>query len=129
MLAGVIFFGIRLYMQEINLKSSQTQSTALVLLNTRNIEGYKSIKEMVDKTNSRAKWGNQYAFLHVPIPELSGSKYANPLEFILEAHKEMNKKKNSLATLLTGMLLDTLRKLRGPEVGSFALLNAITFHY
>lgn len=124
-LAGVIFFGIRLYMQEINLKSSQTQSTALVLLNTRNIEGYKSIKEMVDKTNSRAKWGNQYAFLHVPIPELSGSKYANPLEFILEAHKEMNKKKNSLATLLTGMLLDTLRKLRGPEVAARYLYTTL----
>lgn len=117
-LAGVIFFGIRLYMQEINLKSSQTQSTALVLLNTRNIEGYKSVKEMIEKTNSRSAWGNQYAFLHVPIPELSDSKYANPLEFIREAHMDMTKKKNSLATPLTGMLLDMLRKLRGPEVGS-----------
>ncbi|XP_020233929.1 O-acyltransferase WSD1 [Cajanus cajan] len=117
-LAGVIFFGIRLYMQEINLKSSQTQSTALVLLNTRNIEGYKSVKEMVEKTNSRAAWGNQYAFLHVPIPELSDSKYANPLEFVWEANKEMNKRKNSLATHLTGMLLDTLRKLRGHEAAA-----------
>jgi len=107
-------------MQEISLKSSQAQSTALVLLNTRNIEGYKSIKEMVEKTNSSSAWGNQYAFLHVPIPELSDSKYANPLEFIWEAHKEMTKKKNSLATPLTGMLLDMLRKLRGPEVGSYA---------
>ncbi|KAK7381101.1 hypothetical protein VNO78_33625 [Psophocarpus tetragonolobus] len=114
-LAGVIFFGIRLYMQEINLKSSQTQSTALVLLNTRNIEGYKSVKEMIDKTNTRSAWGNQYAFLHVPIPELSDSKYENPLEFIMEAHKDMTKKKNSFATPLTGMLLDFLRKIRGPE--------------
>ncbi|RDX81430.1 O-acyltransferase WSD1, partial [Mucuna pruriens] len=124
-LAGLIFFGIRLYMQEINLKSSKTESTALVLLNTRNIEGYRSIKEMVEKTNSSAAWGNQYAFLHIPIPELSDSKYANPLEFILEAHKEMNKKKNSLATPLTGMLLDSLRKLRGPEAAARYLRSTL----
>ncbi|KAG4911910.1 hypothetical protein AAZX31_19G040900 [Glycine max] len=124
-LAGVIFFGIRLYMQEINLKSSQTQSTALVLLNTRNIEGYKSVKEMIEKTNSRSAWGNQYAFLHVSIPELSDSKYANPLEFIREAHKDMTKKKNSLATPLTGMLLDMLRKLRGPEAAASYLRSTL----
>ncbi|KAK7364815.1 hypothetical protein VNO80_13558 [Phaseolus coccineus] len=124
-LAGVIFFGIRLYMQESSLKSSQGQSTALVLLNTRNIEGYKSIKEMVEKTNTSSAWGNQYAFLHVPIPELTDSKYANPLEFIWEAHKEMIKKKNSLATPLTGMLLDMLRKLRGPEAAAKYLYSTL----
>jgi len=106
-------------MQEMSLQSSQAQSTALVLLNTRNVEGYKSIKEMVEKTNSSSAWGNQFAFLHVPIPELSDSKYANPLEFIREAHKEMTKKKNSLATPLTGMLLNMVRKLRGSEVGNY----------
>ncbi|WVZ15413.1 hypothetical protein V8G54_012979 [Vigna mungo] len=63
-LAGVIFFGIRLYMEEMSVKSREGHSTALVLLNTRNIEGYKSIKEMVEKRNSNSAWGNQYAFLH-----------------------------------------------------------------
>lgn len=115
-LAGVIFFGIRLYMEEMSVKSREGHSTALVLLNTRNIEGYKSIKEMVEKRNSNSAWGNQYAFLHVPIPELTDSKYANPLHFIWEAHKEMTKKKTSFATPLTAMLLNTLRKLRGTEV-------------
>ncbi|XP_014503811.1 O-acyltransferase WSD1 [Vigna radiata var. radiata] len=117
-LAGVIFFGIRLYMEEMSVKSREGHSTALVLLNTRNIEGYKSIKEMVEKRNSNSAWGNQYAFLHVPIPELTDSKYANPLHFIWEAHKEMTKKKTSFATPLTAMLLNTLRKLRGTEAAA-----------
>ncbi|KAK7316200.1 hypothetical protein VNO77_35027 [Canavalia gladiata] len=123
--AGLIFFGIRLYMQEINLKSNRTQSTALVLLNTRNIGGYKSIKEMVDKNNNGAAWGNRFAFLHVPIPELTDSKYANPLEFIWEANKEINRKKNSLATPLTGMLLNMVKKLRGPEAAAKYLRSTL----
>ncbi|XP_061364369.1 wax ester synthase/diacylglycerol acyltransferase 4-like [Gastrolobium bilobum] len=117
-ISGLIFFGIRLYMQEINMESSKAHSTALVLLNTRNIGGYKSVKEMVDKTNNVAAWGNRFAFLHVPIPELSDAKFANPLEFIWEAHKEITRKKNSLATPLTGMLLDMVKKLRGPEAAA-----------
>ncbi|KAK7266775.1 hypothetical protein RIF29_19430 [Crotalaria pallida] len=117
-IAGLIFFGLRLYMQEINLKSSKAQSTALVLLNARNIKGYKSVKEMVDNTNKGASWGNRFAFLHVPIPELSDARFENPLEFILEAHKEITRKKNSLATPLTGMLLSMMKKLRGPEAAA-----------
>ncbi|KAJ1412769.1 O-acyltransferase, WSD1, N-terminal [Sesbania bispinosa] len=117
-IAGLIFFGIRLYMQEIDWESRKAQSTALVLLNTRNIRVYKSVKEMVDKSNDGAAWGNRFAFLHVPIPELSDAKFENPLEFIWEAHKEINRKKNSLATPLTGMLLDMVKKLSGPEAAS-----------
>ncbi|OIV90156.1 hypothetical protein TanjilG_01610 [Lupinus angustifolius] len=118
-IAGLIFFGLRLYMQEINLKSSKAESTALVLLNARNIKGYKSIKEMVDNTNNNgASWGNRFAFLHIPIPKLSETRFSNPLEFIFEAHKEITRKKNSLATPLTGMLLNMVKKLRGPEAAA-----------
>ena len=119
MLAGLIFFGIRLYMQDIDLESRKAHSTALMLFNTRNIRDYKSVREMVDKTNNGASWGNRFAFLHVPIPELSDSKYANPLEFIWEAHREISRKKTSWATPLTGMLLNMVKKLTGPEVGSY----------
>jgi hypothetical protein len=106
-------------MHQMNQDSSKYQSTALVLLNTRNISGYNSVKEMVDikNNNKNSIWGNQFAFLHVSIPELSGKKFENPLEFIWEAHKEINRKKNSLATPLTGMVLNMVKKLRGPEVG------------
>ncbi|BAU01704.1 hypothetical protein LR48_Vigan10g194400 [Vigna angularis] len=124
-LSGIIFFGIRLYMEEMSEKSREDHSTALVLLNTRNIEGYKSIKEMVEKRNSNSAWGNQYAFLHVPIPQLTDSKYANPLHFILEAHQEIAKKKTSFATPLTAMLLDTLRKLRGTEAAAKYLYSTL----
>lgn len=115
-ITGMIFLGIRLYMLEIDWESSTAHSTALVLLNTRDIKGYKSVKEMVDK-NGVTLWGNRFAFLHVPIPKLSDTKFANPLEFIWKAHKEIKKKKNSLATPLNAMFLNMVKKLRGPEVG------------
>ncbi|CAI8594134.1 unnamed protein product [Vicia faba] len=117
-IAGLIFFGIRLYMLEINQESRKASSTALVLLNTRNIKGYKSVKEMVSKNNNGAAWGNQFAFLHIPIPELSDLKFENPLEFIWEAHKEISRKKNSLVTPLTGMLLNMVKTIRGPEAAA-----------
>jgi len=104
-------------MLEVNKESRKANSTALVLLNTRNIKGYKSVKEMVSKNNNGAAWGNQFAFLHVPIPELNDPKFENPLEFIWEAHKEISRKKNSLVTPLTGTLLNMVKTLRGPEVG------------
>ncbi|CAL0299125.1 unnamed protein product [Lupinus luteus] len=125
-IAGLIFFGLRLYMQEINLKSSKAESTSLVLLNARNIKGYKSIKEMVDNTNNNdAPWGNRFAFLHIPIPKLSETRFSNPLEFIFEAHKEITRKKNSLATPLNGMLLNMVMKLRGPEAAARYLHNTL----
>ncbi|KAK2366224.1 O-acyltransferase WSD1 [Trifolium repens] len=110
-----------------NQDSSKYQSTALVLLNTRNISGYNSVKEMVDikNNNKNSIWGNQFAFLHVSIPELSGKKIENPLEFIWEAHKEINRKKNSLATPLTGMLLNMVKKLRGPEATARFVYNTL----
>ena len=116
-LAGIVFFGIRLYMYKVDKKWSKTQSTALVVMNTRNIGGYSSVKEMLD-TNSSGPWGNRLAFLHIPIPNLSDSKYVNPLEFIWEAHKETARMKNSLAIPLTAFFFDMHRKLRGYEVGT-----------
>ncbi|XP_024630514.1 O-acyltransferase WSD1 isoform X2 [Medicago truncatula] len=126
-IAGLIFFGIRLYMHQMNQDSSKNQSTALVLLNTRNIGGYKSVKEMVDikNNNDGSAWGNQFAFLHVSIPKLSDKKYENPIEFIWEAHKEINRKKNSLATPLTGMILNMVKKLRGPEASAKFVYNTL----
>ncbi|XP_004516680.1 wax ester synthase/diacylglycerol acyltransferase 4-like [Cicer arietinum] len=124
-LVGIIFLGIRLYMQEMNKDSSKYKSTALVLMNTRSIKGYKSIKEMVDKNNKNGPWGNQFAFLHTPIPELNDTKIENPLEFILEAHEEINRKKNSLGAPLTGLLLNVMKKLRGPEASARYIYNTI----
>ncbi|XP_062151244.1 wax ester synthase/diacylglycerol acyltransferase 11-like [Alnus glutinosa] len=112
-IVGLIFFGTRLCMQEISHKSSNADSTALVLLNTRKARSYKSIKEMVG--DSGASWGNKIAFLHVPIPKFKDPKFSNPLEYVLEAQKIIKRRRTSLGVYLTDRLLDTLKKLRGPE--------------
>ncbi|KAI3457226.1 hypothetical protein Pfo_013889 [Paulownia fortunei] len=114
-ICGVVFLGIRLYMQTTNHELRNAQSTALVLLNTRNIGGYKSISEMVEP-DAESPWGNQFAFLHVSVPELALQDPTNPLSFVLKTQKVIKRKRNSAAVVLTGKLLNTLRKYRGPEV-------------
>ncbi|XP_050258618.1 wax ester synthase/diacylglycerol acyltransferase 11-like [Quercus robur] len=116
-ITGIIFLGTRLYMQGISNKSTKSHSTALVLLNTRTMSGYKSIEEML-KPNSKVPWGNQFAFLHVPMLELKDHKSQNPLDFVLAASKIINKKKSSLGVYLTGRFLEIVKKLRVPEVYS-----------
>ncbi|KAH6833896.1 hypothetical protein C2S53_005337 [Perilla frutescens var. hirtella] len=109
-ICGVMFLGIRLYMKAMKQELTNAKSTALVLLNTRNIRSYKSISEMVD--DGESSWGNRFAFLHVPLPKLLD----DPLTFVLKSNKLIRNKKNSAALILTGKLLDALRKFRGPEV-------------
>ena len=96
-------------------KLSNEHSTALVVLNTRNIGGYKSVKELV-KPDVETPWGNQFAFLHVSLPELTSAESCNPLEFVWKAQKLIQRKRNSGAVFLTGQLLEGLRKYTGPEV-------------
>ena len=96
---------------------NHTPQLALVLLNTRIMSGYKSVEEML-KPNSKVPWGNQFTFLHVPMPELKDHKSPNPLDFVLAASKIIKKKKSSLGVYLTGRFLEIVKKLRGPEVYS-----------
>ncbi|KAL5797541.1 hypothetical protein ACOSQ2_002361 [Xanthoceras sorbifolium] len=115
---GIIFFGTRLYMQSSNnhkLKKN-AHSTALVLLNTRDVGGYKCVKDMV-KPDAESPWGNQFGFLHISIPESTDhtDESPNPLEFVLKAQKVIKRKRSSLAVNLTGRLLEALRKFTGPE--------------
>uniref|UniRef100_A0A2N9FDD5 Uncharacterized protein n=1 Tax=Fagus sylvatica TaxID=28930 RepID=A0A2N9FDD5_FAGSY len=114
-ITGIIFLGTRLYMQEINHKSSQAHSTALVLLNTRTMKGYNSVEEML-KPDSDTPWGNRFGFLHVPIPKLKDPKSPNPIEFVQAAQEVIKKKKSSFGVYLNGRLLEIVKKLRGPEV-------------
>ncbi|KAK7267350.1 hypothetical protein RIF29_20019 [Crotalaria pallida] len=111
---GIVFYGIRLYMQDMNSESKTAESTALVMLNTRNIDGYQSINDMLN-TKANGPWGNKISFLHVPIPKLNGNRISNPLEFVWEAHNIIKRKKQSLAVALTGTLLDMESKVRGQE--------------
>ncbi|KAL2894002.1 O-acyltransferase WSD1, partial [Bienertia sinuspersici] len=122
-LAGIIFMGIRLYMQEIDTETSKSQSTALVLLNTRNIRGYMSIEEMT-KTHTKL-WGNQFAFLHVAMPKLINDNFSNPLDFIYETQKQITRLRNSPAISLTAQCLEIARKCKGSEAVAELIYSTI----
>ena len=114
-IVGMIFYGIRLYMEEINYKTRASHTTAVAMLNVRNVKGYQSVKDMMRK-GTKGQWGNQISFLQVPVPKLSESRKSNPLEFVWKAHKIMKKKRHSFSVFLVGWLLDLEMKLRGHEV-------------
>ncbi|CAK9145433.1 unnamed protein product [Ilex paraguariensis] len=116
-ITGIIFLGTRLYMQATSHELGDAESTALVVLNTRAVAGYKSISEML-KPDSEMPWGNNFGFLHIPIPKLSVAESSDPLSFILKAHQLIKRKRNSFAVHLTSTLLEAMRKLRGPEATS-----------
>ncbi|KAI3780640.1 hypothetical protein L2E82_10625 [Cichorium intybus] len=113
---GMIFLGTRLYMEATCEESRNASSTALVLLNTRSIGGYKSVDEMVENQEAQIQWGNQFGFLHVSLPELHQyDQSLNPLKFVHETRDIIKRKRNSSGVYLTGMLLESVRKYRGPE--------------
>ncbi|XP_027351411.1 O-acyltransferase WSD1-like [Abrus precatorius] len=124
-ITGIVFYGTRLYMQDMDSKSKTANSTALVLLNTRNIEGYQSINDMLS-TKAKGPWGNKISFLHVPIPKLNQKTLSNPLEFIWDSHNIIKRKKQSLAVALTGSLLDIESKFRGQEAVAKHLRGTVT---
>ncbi|KAJ4975545.1 hypothetical protein NE237_000651 [Protea cynaroides] len=114
-ITGIIFYGTRLYMQMWGQPgSSNAHSTALVLMNTRNTNNYISVKEM-SKSDSKAPWGNHFAFLHVSIPGSADAEMANPLDFIFKGREIIKRKRGSFTVCLTGILLEMIRKFRGPE--------------
>ncbi|XP_071691338.1 wax ester synthase/diacylglycerol acyltransferase 4-like [Rutidosis leptorrhynchoides] len=113
---GMIFLGTRLYMEATNDEAKNANATALVLLNTRSIGGYKSVDEMVQNQEAQIQWGNQFGFMHVSLPELSRyEKSLNTLKFVQETQSVIKRKRNSSAVYLTGMLLESVRKYRGSE--------------
>lgn len=116
MIVGAISYGTRLYMEEMDFKSSTSNSTALVVLNTRATGGYKSVSEMI-KPNSEMPWGNHIAFMHVQLPKLRASlSSSKPLDFVFDARQSILRKRNSAAVYLNAILLQVIRKIRGSEV-------------
>lgn len=120
-----------MYMEEESYESRNANSTALVVFNTRNIGGYKSICDMV-KPNAETLWGNQFTLSHVSIPKLSSvADSSNPVHFIMEVHKIIKRKKNSSAVYITGSIIECVRKFKGPEVRQislfFLLVNSIIY--
>ncbi|MCH92014.1 O-acyltransferase WSD1-like, partial [Trifolium medium] len=118
---GMIFYGIRLYMEEMNEKTKKSNSTAVVMLNTRNIGGYQSLKEM-QKPESKGLWGNQISFLQVSIPKLS---QPDPLEFVWESRKLIQRKRRSFSVHLIGLLMNLEMKLRDPKAVAKIIYDTI----
>jgi len=119
---GMVFYGIRLYMEEMNEKTRRANSTAVVMLNTRNIGGYRSLTEM-QKPESKGLWGNQISFLQIPIPKLSQSNISNPLEFVWNSRELIKRKRRSFSVYLIALLMDFERKLFGHEVCDTLIFN------
>lgn len=120
-ITGIVLCGSRMYMEEESYESRNANSTALVVFNTRNIGGYKSICDMV-KPKAERLWGNQFTLSHVSIPKSSSVRVAedssNPLHFIMEVHKIIMRKKNSSAVYITGSIVECVRKFKGPEAAA-----------
>ncbi|KAK2972612.1 hypothetical protein RJ640_029231 [Escallonia rubra] len=124
-ICGVVLFGTRLYMEAASYESGKAHSTALVLLNTRSIDGYKSVSEMV-KSNAEMPWGNRFAFLHVPLPKLTvAAESSDPLEFVRHASNTIKKKRNSSGVHLIGAFLETIRKYKGSEAAAKYLYSTL----
>ncbi|XP_062017804.1 wax ester synthase/diacylglycerol acyltransferase 11-like [Rosa rugosa] len=121
-ITGTIFMGIRMYIQEMNSEKSSSQNcTALVLLNTRLVAGYKSVQEMLIETNK--SWGNRFVFLQVSVPK--SSEVSKPLDFVWEAHNIIKRQRKSSAWYFTTRLWDILKKFRGAEAASKYIYNTL----
>ncbi|KAK7404997.1 hypothetical protein VNO78_06110 [Psophocarpus tetragonolobus] len=115
---------IKSKLRVIDYMARKANSTAVVMLNTRNIRGYQSVKEM-QKPELKGLWGNKISFLQVPIPKLSQSKISNPLEFVWNAQKLIKRKRRSFSVYLIGLLLDLEMKLRGPENVDITIMSYV----
>ncbi|XP_048328170.2 wax ester synthase/diacylglycerol acyltransferase 4 [Ziziphus jujuba] len=124
-ICGIIFFGARLYMQEINEESTNSNCTAIVLLNTRMFMDYASVNEMM-KPDSKTPWGNRFAFLHIPIPKFRNDQFSNPLDIVRYAQKVIGRKRKSLSVYLNGRLLEMVKKFKGYEAAAELMYNTVT---
>ncbi|KAI3872035.1 hypothetical protein MKX03_009895 [Papaver bracteatum] len=114
-IASIIFYGTRQYMEASSKGSGNAHSTALVLVNTREITTYQTVQGMA-KADTKAPWGNNFGFIHVPIPEMINAKTYDPIDYVSKATKMITEKKNSVAVSLTGSFLEKLRRFKDSEV-------------
>ncbi|KAF3333354.1 O-acyltransferase WSD1-like protein [Carex littledalei] len=114
-ISGVVFYGLHLYMLGCGHDTNASKVTALVLLNTRNVNSYQTLEELT-KPKARTPWGNNFGFLHATIPKCENAKEVDPLFFVTTARKIIKSKRSSLCVFLTGRFLEIMRKIRGPEV-------------
>ncbi|KAI3845535.1 hypothetical protein MKW92_047226, partial [Papaver armeniacum] len=125
-IASIIFYGTRQYMEASSKGSGNAHSTALVLVNTREITRIinryrlffnpKDNHRPMAKPDTKAPWGNNFGFIHVPIPKMINAETHDPVDYVSKATKMITEKKNSLAVSLTGSLLEMMRRFKDSEV-------------
>ncbi|KAG9457269.1 hypothetical protein H6P81_001777 [Aristolochia fimbriata] len=111
---GMIFYGLHLYNHKMGCDLEGRRMTLLMALNTRITKEFQSVKEMVEAKT----WGNESTLVQVPIPSCADVENADPLNFVLEAKKIINKKKKSMMPFMMTRLLKLLWNLKGPEAVS-----------
>ncbi|KAJ4965603.1 hypothetical protein NE237_017452 [Protea cynaroides] len=108
---GLISFTIRLYMQKLESVSGNKRVSALVMMNMRMLKGYQNVEDL-SKAN---EWGNQFGLLIISLPLFSDSKNVSPLEFIIQAKKEMRKKMNLASIHFSAILMNILKNIMGSK--------------
>ncbi|GLJ40922.1 hypothetical protein SUGI_0846570 [Cryptomeria japonica] len=121
---GVVFCGFRRYCDMVLPDPKQTENlrvTALALMNSRSQPGLKSLEEMT-KSRTKAPWGNRWGFLQLPVP-MEG--FENPMEYVVRAKRMADKKKMSLAVIVTNKVISYITRFRGPKITANALYNTL----
>ncbi|CAN0896808.1 Wax ester synthase/diacylglycerol acyltransferase 4 [Linum grandiflorum] len=125
---SIVFLGTRMYMQEMKPGSEDADTTAIVLLNTRMLRSYNSVKDMM-KPDTESPWGNRFAFLHITLPKLMIPKLDHAekwtttmqrrsVEFLKASRTVIQNKRSSIAVHLNAKMLDLYWKLKGSEAAS-----------
>ncbi|PKA46840.1 O-acyltransferase WSD1 [Apostasia shenzhenica] len=122
-ISGVIFYGTQLYIKAASHGHRSRgvgmgKVTLVLLLNTRSVNGYQRVEEMKRRGSRKSSWGNQFGFIHVPVPKCKDADTVDPLSFVLKGRKIIRAKRNSLGVYLTGRMLEAIRKFRGSEVAA-----------
>ncbi|KAI3933894.1 hypothetical protein MKX01_028220 [Papaver californicum] len=92
--------------------STNTSMTICVMLNMRIFKGFTNIEDMI-----RADaWGNHARLLYIPLPTCTTNlEEVNPLDFIIKAKANMDRKKNSMIFYLIDSLLKTAIWTKGQK--------------
>ncbi|RZC86145.1 hypothetical protein C5167_026817 [Papaver somniferum] len=105
---------------------TNTSMTICVMLNMRIFKRFTNMEDMI-----RADaWGNHSRLLMIPLPTFPYLEEVNPLDFIIKAKENMDRKKNSMIFYLIDSLLKTAMWIKGQkgidEMLYYSLKNAST---
>ncbi|RZC79793.1 hypothetical protein C5167_042367 [Papaver somniferum] len=89
-----------------------TNMTLCVMVNTRVFKGAKNLDDMI----KAEAWGNRSSIAFAKLPSFPNDEQVNPLDFIIQAKKNMDRKKNSLMLPLLDPFLKNATQMLGQKV-------------